>query len=148
MPLSRLPVKSIFLEDEAIVGVVETCHGHCHCQPPRQVQCQVCQASQDNDPLYSLPVPGVSCSSPGSSRAPLLCQGSPPQDIRRLTRSYSCHQFDARGALLQFGAGLGACFPMEVGINMNIARPLPKFTDEEVFLASHPGADYTTAKRK
>ena len=100
----------------------------------------------------SLPCPGVSCSSPGSSRAPLLCEGqaSPAQDSRRLTRSYSCHQFDARGALLQFGAGLGACFPVEVGISIN--RParaaLPKFSDEEVFLASHPGADYTTAKRK
>ena len=94
------------------------------------------------------PVPGVSCSSPGSSRAPLLCEGpaSPAQEsVRRLRRSYSCHQFDARGALLQFGAGLGACFPMD---RPGRALPLPKFTDEEVFLASHPGADYTTAKRK
>ena len=41
--------------------------------------------------------------------------------------------------MLQFGAGLGACFPVEVGLNMNIARPLPKFTDEEVFLATGLG---------
>ena len=67
---------------------------------------------------------------------------------RRLIRSYSCHQFDARGALLQFGVGLGACFPTGMEVGINIGRPLPKFTDEEVFLASHPGADYTTAKRK
>ena len=98
---------------------------------------------------------GEDFSSPGSSLAPLLppplapAPGpAPPAPPRlRLRRSASCHQFDARGALLQWGAGLGACFPMELG--PGLGRPqLPKFTDEEVFLANHPGADYTASKRK
>ena len=133
-------MKSIFFEDEA-TDVVET-------EQP-QVPCQVGRGLSDLPSPW--PAAGVSCSSPGSSRVPLLCEGpaSPGQDSRRLTRSYSCHQFDARGALLQFGAGLGACFPMEAGSNLSRpGRALPRFTDEEVFLASHPGADYTTAKRK
>ena len=96
-----------------------------------------------------------SSSSPGSSLAPLLPPLEPPPGPAppalpkrlRLRRSASCHQFDARGALLQWGAGLGACFPMDLG--PGLGRPqLPKFTDEEVFLANHPGADYTTSKRK
>ena len=69
---------------------------------------------------------------------------------RRLWRSYSCHQFDPgrAGALVQW-AGLGACYPMDHGrLGVAHGRPLPKFTDEEVFLANHPGADYTTQKRK
>ena len=96
---------------------------------------------------------GEDSSSPGSSLAPLLPPVRPPPGPappalpRRLRRSASCHQFDARGALLQWGAGLGACFPMDLG--PGLGRPqLPKFTDEEVFLANHPGADYTTSERK
>ena len=102
---------------------------------------------------------GEDSSSPGSSLAPLLPPplepgpappAPPPRRLPRLRRSASCHQFDARGALLQWGAGLGACFPMELGPGLGLGprHQLPKFTDEEVFLANHPGANYTTASKR
>ena len=111
---------------------------------------------EDNSPCSPIPMSGALSVSPASSRAPLLppSEGEqPPPRLthtvdkpkpntrrkRRLWRSYSCHQFDARGAFLQWGLGLGACFPMDVG------RPLLRFTDEEVFLANHPGADYVSS---
>ena len=101
---------------------------------------------------------GGEASSPSSSLAPVLPPGSSPYPLAppprqapcrrlQLRRSYSCHQFEGRGALLQWGAGLGACFPMDRP-GPGPGRQLPKFTDEEVFLANHPGADYTASKRK
>ena len=115
---------------------------------------------EDQSPSSPLPMSGALSVSPASSRAPLLPpsegESAPPglnktvdkpkptaRSKRRLWRSYSCHQFDARGALLQWGLGLGAFFPMDVGMGMG--RPLLRFTDEEVFLANHPGADYASS---
>ena len=115
------------------------------------------EARHTPDLLSPVSMSGEDSSSPGSSLAPLLPPplepghappAPPPRRLPRLRRSASCHQFDARGALLQWGAGLGACFPMELGPGLGPRPQLPKFTDEEVFLANHPGANYTTASKR
>ena len=88
--------------------------------------------------------------SPCSSLAPLLPRPQPPPPPRpdqRLRRSFSCHQFDPqwRSGGPGPGAGLAGCW--------GPGRAAPRFTDEEVFMANHPGgggagADYTHSKRK